>query len=197
MVYGLICSIAIIPLIAPTARASSITTYGVIISALGNDLQVQYVDKAGADAAVAGAPIVTGTAMPVTATTAQADNSLVVTPNGSGGISVMPFGSSAGTPITMAPLPAVAATAPVSTDSGTTATTSDPVTVADSGTSDLPITVPVEVPVTDPTTVPVDVPGPVLPIDGGTTAKTPEPASLTLLAIASVGGIGYFRRRRS
>ena len=33
---------------------------GVIITALGNDLQVQYVDKAGAEAAMAGTPTLPG-----------------------------------------------------------------------------------------------------------------------------------------
>ena len=42
-------SILLLSALATTARANSITTYGVIITAMGNELQVQYVDKPTGD----------------------------------------------------------------------------------------------------------------------------------------------------
>ena len=58
-IRSLLWAIPLLLWAAGPARSNSITTYGVIITSLGNDLQVQAVDKSGANAAVTGS--MTGT----------------------------------------------------------------------------------------------------------------------------------------
>src|SRR3954470_7987171 len=82
----------LLPLLAGPGRANSITTYGVIITAMGNELQVQYVDKPGGDS---------GTACTTPDAGGKGD-SLLVTPDGTGGINISPYGG-ASAPISTPP----------------------------------------------------------------------------------------------
>jgi hypothetical protein len=192
-------SALLLPALASPARASSITTYGIIITAMGNELQVQYVDKPASD----GSATTDTSSCPVGGGGGgDSSSSLLVTPNGSGGINVTPYGGS--------------------TNSGTSSSTgsSDSVSPPGSGsgggggggssdTVKVPVPVndgtPPKVDFTNPTTTDVTLPKGASGDQGietvsvpvpVATAKTPEPASVTLLAIAGLGGMGYVRRRR-
>jgi hypothetical protein len=201
MFRHILWTVVLIPLLATAARANSITTYGVIITALGNDLEVQPVDKAGADAATTGgSSFSTGGG---SAAGAGSGESLLVTPNGSGGIVIQPFNNSSNySPITTATPPSSASGGGAGgggVGSGATGNAgSGPSSLSLNGTGSTSSST--DGTSTTTTTIPVPVPESVTPevqnSAPGSVAKTPEPASVTLLALAGVGGIGYIRRRR-
>src|SRR4051812_44497375 len=90
-VRPILWAVPLLPLLAAPARANSITTYGVIITAIGNDgLQIQAVDKPPADPAGSGGVTFAG------GDSAGSGGGILVTPDGSGGITVSPYGGSTG-----------------------------------------------------------------------------------------------------
>jgi hypothetical protein len=197
-IHPIALTLAVVPLFAAVGRANSITTYGIIITTLGNDLQVQSVDKAEAAAAVSGNAVSTAVGgMPAT------ESGVLITPNGSGGLTVLPFGGSIG--VTPLPSSGGAPAAGGGSDGGVTKPITGDGSGAVSVTQQVPVPSNVNVPpagsttsVTDTQPVPVPAPPSVAASSPPPpTAKTPEPASVSLLAIAACGGIGMVRRRRS
>src|SRR5262249_41381120 len=87
-----------LPVISAPARANSITTYGVIITAMGNELQVQYVDKPTGDSSSS----TSGTTCPV-GDSGGKGSSLLVTPDGSGGVNITPYSSGPSGIVSMPP----------------------------------------------------------------------------------------------
>jgi hypothetical protein len=185
-----------LPLLAAPTQANSITTYGVIITALGNDIQVQPVDKAEAAAISSGGPI--DFAKCSTDNNVGGQDGVMITPNGSGGLVVTPWTNGS-----------TASATPSGSNAGGAATSGGgvnnglpvPVPSADPAAGGATATVPPIVSPQSPAAatgvstdpIPVDVPA--VP-DGPAVAKTPEPASLTLLAMACVGGLRFVKRRR-
>jgi hypothetical protein len=195
-------SLMALPLLSGPARANSITTYGVIITALGNEMQVQPIDKADAAAMMSGGSCPTwgGAAAP---DAGGKDDRVLITPNGAGGLVVTPWSSAAQSSPSSTGSNPVGAGSGGSVGGGESAVSQVPVPSVgpiDTGSNSSvpPIVAPPSTPAggtaTDTSGGPL---GP--PSDGTTTpvaAKTPEPASLTLLAIAGLGGIGFAKRRR-
>jgi hypothetical protein len=204
-IHPIALSLAMLPLAASPGRANSITTYGVIITTLGNDLQVQNVDKSEADAATSGnAAFTTVGGSPV------AESGVVITPNGSGGMTVLPLGgSNAVSPVSATGSPPASTAGEGGGAGGGGGAVSTPVTGGSGGAVTVTQQVPVPstvnmssgstttIQVTDTQSVPVPAPPSVTAASPPPTAKTPEPASISLLAVAACGGIGMIRRRRS
>lgn len=176
-----------------TARANSITTYGVIITAMGNELQVQTVDKPNGDATTPNTSFPTNPAAAGDVTGTDG-GSLLITPDGSGGINITPYkGGDAlgkgGDPSGITAPPGKGAAGndgggSTGTDGGTTGGGS----TSDIGTTKVEFSSPPESTAT--TTTPGGTHLPPKTVD-----HAPEPASVTLLALAGVGGF-WARRRR-
>lgn len=168
-----------LPLLAAPARANGITTYGIIITAMGNDLQVQYVDKPAAEDGSGGRtdPVLD---------TGDKGGSLLATSNGAGGVSITPYDGSTGTPGKGA----------TGTDDG--GESGEPVIDGAPGEAPPPMVdfpEPGKAEDLDSPVIDDEGTGPIETVGPGTTANTPEPASVTLLALAGLGG-WYARRRR-
>jgi hypothetical protein len=181
----------VVPLAAAPARANSITTYGVIVTAMGNELQVQTVDKPTGDPSAAGTTCPINTAGD-TGGTDSTGGSLKITPDGSGGINITPFNG--GTPSGIVAPPGTGSTGnDGGTGSGGSGSGGDGASgggsTTDGGTTKVEFTSPA-----DGFTPPGAAHLPPKPVTG--TANTPEPASVTLLALAGIGGLIARRRRR-
>jgi MYXO-CTERM domain-containing protein len=185
----------VVPLAAVPARANSITTYGVIITAMGNELQVQTVDKPGGDSAAS-----PGIVCPTNATSTgdmpatDVGGSLLVTPDGSGGINITPYkgGDQVGKGGDPSGIIAPPGKGAAGNDGGGTSDIGSGQTVTDTPPEVVPPKV--EFDSTATSTTPGGTHLPPKPVDH--TANTPEPASVTLLALAGVGGLVARRRRR-
>jgi hypothetical protein len=189
-------AVALFALAGP-ARASSITTYGIIVTALGNDLQVQTVDQAGAVTPIDSAPFAAGGKSSGAASDGS-QSSLLITPSNNGGITVTPYSTPAASGGGSGGGGSGGKTSGVTSSSGPSPTV---VTVegnmvptpAPDGPMPPPVTFPTAAadPVVEGAPTPVPGPSPT----GDHVANSPEPASLTLLTLAGVGCL--IRRRRS
>jgi hypothetical protein len=189
----LLWALPLLPLAATPVQAGSITLYGsIIITSLGNDgIMIQFPDQQtptpgdepmpppadpAGDPAVVDPPVA-DLSVPGTGATGN--------PDAVGGD--VPTDTPPGSPGTDTPPPAP--TDPMPTE---------PMPTEPMPEEPPPVDVPVDEPIPPPGEPPL--PGEELPpvvTDTPGVENAPEPASLTLLAIAGLGGLGYARRRRN
>jgi hypothetical protein len=204
----LLWTLTLLPFVALPAAASSITTYGtIVITSFGtNGLVIQLPDQQPSD------PAVGQTAGPGSPTFAGGSDSVAVSATPTG-LSVQPTAASAGgSPVAPAATPKGAAgnTSAGGVSQGTGTVTDRPNPVGsdvppsppiDIATGSIPVAAPPSLSNSSPTPAPSGPPI-VTPIDVVSNAPpvaehTPEPASLTLLTLAGLGGLRYFRRHRT
>lgn len=190
------CSAIALPLLATQARANSITAYGVIVTALGSDgLNVQTTDQSDPKS---GEPLFQ------TSSNSAAKGGVLVMPDGNGGVTVMPYDAVACPTMPSPTNPS----SPEQTPAASGGTGNDQ--VGEIKDPEIPPPVPDDIL----TEMPPRLDDPPINPEAGSTgdpdsnppttgtdtpsnpSQTPEPASMTLLALAGLGAVGVSRRRR-